>query len=427
MKATTVLIIGSLYPPERPTTDGKTVTEIEAQNAEFAAKQKTFDEEYPKFVAACKALGAALARRGWRIMVGVPEWDMLPKLHTVVTHVVLGASSETVGEQAGKHRIIFYAPRDREPPDTTNGVVDTLQELQALPNVQVESKSVATGKYKAKLIPNVSEVDAVLLVGGADGTASIGYAAYSMEKPVVAITGFGGAAQSLADDVLAQTYDRYRGFVDLTDGEMRALNANWSAAEGDKTNRANAELIVRATEKLVKAHGVVTTQTKAVLTWSMAGMALLLLLWVAIYLGGSGVGDPAASAAGGTAGQRVKMIGQLWTGPVAFFLLLYISSLLGAGLRLLASYQTNEITRLTTFAVIMEAVISMVVAFGLGLFYLIGSISFTGTVVALTPNATTFANIAVSMSLLGLAAGYLVPLEKLRDRLQKIFEEDTNK
>jgi hypothetical protein len=75
----------------------------------------------------------------------------------------------------------------------------------------------------------------------------------------------------------------------------------------------------------------------------------------------------------------------------------------------------------------MEAIIAMVVAFGLGLFYLIGSISFTGTVVALAPNATTFANIAVSMSLIGLAAGYLVPLEKLRDRLQKIFAEDTNK
>jgi hypothetical protein len=360
-------------------------------------------------------------------MVGIPEWEMLPKLHTVVTHVILGASSEPPGERADRHRIIFYAPRDREPTDSTKDVVDTRQELQALPNVQVDSKAVPTGMYKAKLIPNVAEVDAVLLIRGSDGTASIGYAAYSMEKPVVAITAFGGAAQSLSDDVLTQIYDRYKEIVELTDGELRAMSANWSAREGDTGNRTTADLIVGATEKLVKACGVVATQTKSVLAWTMVGMALLLVLWVVIYLGGSGIVDPVASAAGGKDGRPIMVIGQLWTGPISFFALLYVSALLGTGLRLLGFYQTNKITRLTTFAVGMEAIIAMGVAFGLGLFYLIGSISFTGTVVVLAPNTTTFSTIAVSMSLIGLAAGYLVPLDKLRDRLQKIFTEESNR
>lgn len=35
-----------------------------------------------------------------------------------------------------------------------------------------------------------------------------------------------------------------------------------------------------------------------------------------------------------------------------------------------------------------------------------------------------FANIAISMSLLGLAAGYLVPLNQLRQRFEKIMAEE---
>ena len=109
--------------------------------------------------------------------------------------------------------------------------------------------------------------------------------------------------------------------------------------------------------------------------------------------------------------------------PVAFFLLLFISAAVGTGLRVLAAFQSNELTRLTGFAVGVELVVALSVAFGLALFYLIGSISFTGEVSMLASNAKKFPMVAVSMSLLGLTAGYLLPLDKLRDRLQKIVAE----
>jgi len=194
------------------------------------------------------------------------------------------------------------------------------------------------------------------------------------------------------------------------------LSANWKPDPEDKTNRANADLVVHATEKLVKSCAQASTETTRVLGWSMLGMALLLVLWVAVYLNGAAVAplpEPTAPAAAPSSFR-----------PVAFFLLLYISAAVGTGLRVLVAYQSNQITRLTFFAVGLELVIATNVAFGLALFYLIGGISFTGEVVALAPNNTTFATIAVSMSLLGLAAGYLVPLDKLRDRLQKIFAQE---
>ena len=115
---------------------------------------------------------------------------------------------------------------------------------------------------------------------------------------------------------------------------------------------------------------------------------------------------------------------------IAFFLLLYISALLGAGLRTLVTYQVNKIAQLTGLGLGMDAAISLLVAFGLALVYLIGGISFTGSVVVLTggaqgqANESSFATIAVSMSLLGLASGYLVPLNQLSERLGKIVSQE---
>ena len=551
MKPKSVLIIGSLYPPQRLSSTGTLIgvangSVSEAKKAELEAAQlsakearkaaddqkledakKVFAEQEPQFHAACKALGAAFARNHWQIMVGVPDWKLLPGGHTVATHVIQGASGESPDEKTPKHKIVFYGPRDPEPADKTPEVADTLQELQDLPNIELEHKLIAKGEYKAKLIPNVTEVDAVLLVAGSDGTASIGYAAHSMARPVIAITGFGGAAKSLHEDVLEDAYDRYKDAVDLTDKELWALNASWKPDSADKANRGNADQVVHATEKLVKAYGQASTKTTRVLGWSMLVMALLLVFWVAVYLWGATIakgsapnaaaiaapatrkGDvPTPTAAKAEVGAQVAaksdaatptaaksefaatgaekadavaapmaakgevataspkgdatpagsaksaaavpatgkgdsppptgVVGKdnelnrsggatkqwTWFLPVAFFLLLYISAAVGTGLRVLVSYQSNQITRLTPFAVLIEVVIALSLAFGLGLFYLIGGISFTGQVVALEPGSNTFATIAVSMSLLGLAAGYLVPLDKLHDRLQKIFAEE---
>ncbi len=409
-------------------------------------------------------------------MVGTPSWNSLSEGHTVASYVVQGASSVPCDNKGAGHRIVFYAPRNTEPDDTTPKAVDTLQELQALPNLDFRHKLVAKGEYKAKVIPNIADVDAVLLVAGADGTASIGYAAYSLERPVVAITGLGGAARTLYDDVLSATYDRYKDAVELDDGELRALSANWKPDAADASNKSNADKVVLASEKIVQGCGLARKQTTRVLGWSMAGMAALLALWIVVHLMGASaapsatamasvISAPTASSAkadasstpasassvaesanvfgqrlaaavkgGGGAADTAEVKGKgasppaattasAWL-PVAFFALLYVSAAVGTGLRVLVAYQGNQVTRLTLFAVGVELAIATSVAFGLALFYLIGGISFTGKVVALHANSETFATIAVSMSLLGLAAGYLVPLDKLREKLQKIFAPD---
>ena len=193
--------------------------------------------ELELFDAACQALGAAFASRRWRIMVGVPIWEQWTKRETVAPHILAGANSVKPDETTGAHPIVFYAPR--EPEEAANdGAAGRLQQIAAdHPNLTLEYKRVAQSRYKAKMIPNVASVDAVVLVAGKDGTATIGYAAHCLERPVLAVAGFGGAARELLDDVLFDAYDRYQESVQLTDGELLSLTTTWK----DKADDAGKE------------------------------------------------------------------------------------------------------------------------------------------------------------------------------------------
>jgi|GEM_PF-7037751 hypothetical protein len=354
-----------------------------------------------QFDAACTALGSALAGRGHTVVVGVPYWPMLKAGETAANYVIPGASAEPVRNNQ-PHTVVFYGPEEPEPFDDTPEVVsDSREDFKKLPNIRLIDKFSGRGPSKAKTIPNVADVDAVILLGGTEGTATIGYAAYSMKKPVIAVTGLKGAALEIYDDVLASDYRRYVG-DDLTEGDLRALSVNWGLADNAKENREKAEEIVKVTEKLVKGYDAASKQGLSTLRFTIGGLVLLLVAWLAFYL-------------------RPEVFGTTLT----FFLLLYVAAGLGAGLRILGAYKDNQITRLTWQWLSVELVIALIVAFGLALLYLIGSISFTGEVVVLNTTATdnTFSTIAVSMTLLGLAAGYLVPVEQLRQRLEKIVAQ----
>lgn len=480
MSALTVLLVGSLTPPDEKDflTPGHGRSSADATEAERAAAKtrfkeatKAYDAHRPRFEAACKALGAAFARRHWRIMVGVPLSKQWTERQTVAPFVLDGANSakpkaDRPEEAKGPYPILFYSPREPEPQEPAQqGPAGMLQQIAAgHSNLTLEYKWVAQGQYKAKVIPNVAEVNAVVLVAGKEGTATIGYAAYSLERPVLAVAGFGGAARSLLDDVLFDVYDRYKESVHLTDGELLSLTADWKDKADHSENQRNAEHVVSAAEKLVKAYALADKETASVLKWATKGMALLLVLWVAIFLAGATVAlevkpgpapnaptaspvplgpstvdskraapakhdDTTAKAAAEDAQPfhpdiRIALV------KAAFFLLLFTSAAVGTGLRVLTAFQTSQLTRLTGLAVWVEIVVALSVAFGLALFYLVGSISFTGHVSMLESDAENLKNfpmIGVSMSLLGLAAGYLLPLDKLRDRLQKIFAEEKKK
>ncbi len=385
-----ILVVGSLRKPDR---------------AGVKPSAKFVQNNQSNFQAACRALGAAMVRRGHEIVVGVPDWPMLRKRETVATFVVEGANSVTP-ENGKTHVVNFYGPIEHEPRDRTPRVTDSLRELRALPNITIDQIPLGSGGSKARTIPNVNQAKVVLLVSGQEGTESIGYAAHSMEKPVIALTAFEGAASRISDQVLKKEYTA-KGY--LTMDQLSDLDVSWGPSKEE--NEKKADRVVEIAEALVDAVSKSGKRTSAILGLTAIGLVLLFPAWLAIFLSANGCSS--AQLCGSYA-------------DIAFFALLYISALLGAGLRTLASFRKNWEQPLTALRVGTDLAISLALAFGLALIYLIGGISFTGKVVALKTGADgdSFATVAISMSLLGLGAGYVLPIDFLEDYLKNLFVKE---
>jgi hypothetical protein len=359
-----------------------------------------------RFKAAGKALGAALAEHGHSIAVGIPNWKY-PMKQSLTEYIILGANSVPVRDKK-KHTVIFYGPWTPEPEDKTPGVTDTVQEFKQLANIDLIFKphSGGTLPYGANLIPNLNEVDAVILICGAEGTASIGFAARALGVPLLTVTSLGGSAETMYQDFLGKE------LVLLQEKEKRldisALNASWVTETEMKHDREQlakqakkAEDIVSLAERMVKTNARGKRAARRALTLSLALSLFFVVSWSAVYVL--------------AAENKIHL-------TYSFLGLLFLASLIGSCLRTLV-VQRDETAILTLRGFTIDLVLSILLAFGLGLFYLIGGISFTGTVVALNKEPNTFQNIAISMSLVGLAAGALIPVQQLMDRLSKVVSQ----
>jgi hypothetical protein len=514
MTAMKILIAGSLRHPEH-----------NEQNTYPKIIINTDTET--RFGAACQSLGKALTLRGHTIMTGVSSWEMLEEHNTVANFLVEGANGVDTNKNPPQ-TLIFHIPPDLPQPHKpikhpypipTNPLSDKVltsqKQLQEdFPHLRIDEKLIGSGDSKARVIPNIVQADAVMLISGRESTLNIGYAAYSMDKPVIAIRSFDGAAETIYENELSKDYKRFSKQGDIDGKDLLELGGDWDPDVGKNTTKAEA--VVNVTEKLVKAYNKPEKLTKKVLYWSLGILIFLLVGWVYFYLTAaqatinvspstvqatvtpissvaqttlvpSSVTDQSTAVPNSNPTKpnpimviitilvisiwcwivyfrkmnkyqdlyrnlKVSIIFLLsllsffvilyWiTGKftfepisndlcvqISFFLLLFISALLGTGLRTLVSFQNSQIVNLTPLGMISDLVTSLLVAFGLALVYLIGGISFTGTVVVLQSKSTesyqAFTTVAISMSFVGLAAGYLVPLNELKKRLENIFSQE---
>jgi hypothetical protein len=355
-----------------------------------------------RFKAAGKALGAALARSGHTIVVGIPSWSY-PMHDSLTEYIIQGA--DTVAAPADKqHEILFLGPWTPEPEDKTPAEIDSVRDFKTLTkNIHLTQKPISssTMNYGANLIPNLNEVDAVILVSGADGTASIGFAAQALKIPLLTVNALGGVAETMFEDFLGKELLALQEKKKISD--ISVLNVPW-AAESEMANdeakaaqAGKADAIIRLTEQLIKYFAQEKGSTKAVLTLSIVLGPLFIGAWMIVFF------------------TAIKNQINL---TLAFFILLFLAALIGWSLHTLIG-QKDETTVLTFSSIAIDAALSIIIAFGLMLFYLIGGIAFTGNVVVLNAVDSTFLSIALSMSVLGLAAGALIPIRQLIDRLSK--------
>jgi hypothetical protein len=318
-----------------------------------------------------------------------------------VAAFVLEGASRQPAKDGAPHAAVLYAPRSTASEENPSQLIDALQKIKTLPNLRLEDRMLGKSGYAGIMISHIAEADLVVLLGGGEGTAGMAYAAISVKKPCIGITSLGGAARDVSEDILEPALEKLAGQAGLSADDLRALHAPWTADE--EKNRAVAEAITAAAEKIVQAQTEARARPWYALVSVLAAMCILLSAWLGVYF---------------------RFGGSLPSAPAAFFLLLFIAALLGVGARLLAGLQAGAAKPVTFPELLVDGVIALLVAFGLALVYLIGGIAFTGRVIILEPaNAEAFAGISITMTLLGLTAGFLLPFHRLRNWLAGVILE----
>jgi hypothetical protein len=205
----------------------------------------------------------------------------------------------------------------------------------------------------------------------------------------LAIPCFGGSAREVWDAV-SPLYVR----SGITDDEQAAIQLNW--------DESAAAAAITSAEKLVRRNPWGSSgQTTQVFV--LIGVVLLLASWVIVFL-------------------RIPRIGV--PNNVAFFVLLGVSSLLGTAMRNALRLTSDEAAHYSPRVLLNEATVGLLIAFALSLTYLAGGIVFTGHFVSLDTDPD-FTRLAVTMSLLGLAAGF--SFETAAEKVRKWLETELSK
>jgi len=321
-----------------------------------------------EFIAACRQIGAALARAGMDIVIGSDSESAADR------YVFEGVASVK-----GHHRVWVLRPEHGEMP--------FLDKAALLSNdIEIFPKRLK-GRWSAGRVPQILAADAVLLIGGAGGTLTAGFVAPALERPVLAIASFGGAAAQLWPE-LEPYYSQL--------GELRnsvdRLREQWNPAYADLTANVLKELIKR---------GIFKTKPRMPLGIYMPSLVVLLFFWV--YLFARPFPNPTYSLFG----------------------MLSIAGLLGTFLRNNLRLVFDPSARFSWNELFIEIGAGLILGFTLALLYLAGSLTiFGGTqAVTLSTNSVSggFQRDAVVMTLLGMGGGLMI--EQAAERVRGWFSK----
>lgn len=419
-----VYVVGAIAEREsqREVSDSSNQTQYEPIYETSEAFNKTLEE----FSGACQAIGAALVRAGHSVIVDVADWGRLKNQTIVAQHVVEGIINAS-SIKRNVELIIYLPPETGSKLSEVAAVANELEKLLA--NEKLSKKvEVKREPYDGAkdFFRNATIADAFLLIGGGSGTGLTGQSAAFLTKPIITLTAFGGAAEQSYHLILSSIYRD----LGLT-GEMVALTKRW---DGDKSSHGGiADDVVEFAEalqlKLMRRKTPGEKQQINLMNWAIA----VFVLWVFFFailvtmnrapntlaqnpLSGianffSGVFNTPSDNGNGVLSQVI-----MWFTPGLYVLLLVCASFLGSTLRLLSRSDLRTAPAYTYFYVRKEVFLAILVAFGLMLLYMIGGISFTGAnMVALveSPNGA----IGTALSTIGFAAGFILPIVRLREQL----------
>jgi hypothetical protein len=180
-----ILVAGG-FDPDRP--------ELEPQVREF-----------------CDALGARVAEKGHVLLNGSRT-----QLDSMIAMAAYGKLEE-LGDENKDRRVISYVLTDVSPVHRCGTIIRS-----RLADWEI-------GREAFYIPEQVREADAVILVGGFEGTFRAANWARIAEKPILPFTLFGGAAQKIYDQELNDFDEKYAGLVTrLEYEELNSVKDDWA-------------------------------------------------------------------------------------------------------------------------------------------------------------------------------------------------------
>ena len=440
----------------------------ELKNSNHELEQKSYHEYLNEFEGACRALGTAFAEAGYSISLIVPEWDRIRQRRDAVRHVIQGINDST--RLTGKYKLTIYIPGEPEPLDKTPGTVDTLQEYINVPDSRVEYETILLGSKHSYLSNAMLQylnrnINVVIVLGGGEGTAALGFAAVGLFIPVIAVTHFGGASREL-DKALME--GAYRGFVrgrGIPNSILLAGRGHWQEIKQDRNNppqnlKISGDIVTlagRLRGKLAMQFvGVRQAMLGAVITAAIS-IAFWILLFTAVLgelpdapidanIQQTVTAETTTEAQSTltttseqgqegcepceTTEQENHFLSVALAGNAGLvqFVLLFLATLIGVCVNIFRVYRDENIVTLTPLNALIEGMISIVLAFVLYVLYAVSAFAIQGDfdVLLNIDNASQFGRIAITMTLFGFVAGYLQPLEAIEQRLIEVMGSEHN-
>jgi hypothetical protein len=321
------------------------------------------EEQAAAFAEACREIGVALAKNHIGIVIASEEESFADRF--VLEGLAQAERPQTVVLIRSKETRTAY-----------------LEGQSAAGKIRLTSRRVHS--WLAGRAPLILEADAALVIGGRETSASTGYMAAALEKPVLAIASFGGGGAKVLETFQAD----YRQLGQVND-DIEALSGAWSPG--------SAELVALVLKELVKK-GAFKTKPRLPFGLYMGLMMLCLVSWVAVF--------------------NTDEIPYSYS----LFIILGVAGLLGTMLRNNLRMVFDPTARFSWNELLIEVGAGLLLAFALALLYLVGAVTIKGSAEIMFPTVEAeFQRVAVVMTLLGLGGGLMI--EQAADRVRGWFIE----
>jgi hypothetical protein len=198
-----------------------------------------FDPDHPELEAPvgefCDALGAEIAEKGHVLLSG----SRTPLDSMIATAAY--AKLVELGDENKDRRVISYVLQDLSPVHDCGTVIRS-----RLADWEI-------GREAFYIPEQVREADAVILVGGFEGTFRAANWARIAKKPLLPFTYFGGAAKKIYDQELNDFDEKYAGLVTrLEYEELNSVKNDW---------REHATNLVSLAEKIAESRRVLVVMS----------------------------------------------------------------------------------------------------------------------------------------------------------------------